>query len=392
MAGPGDADRGLTQAMALALALLLLVVAVTAILRVRPDQMSASRLWLWWAPSWIGQTFALPGVIVAGLLAISLSADAPRLTAAAASIVFLLVHWRNRRDGLAMMRATGSSERLPLTAGLWPFNNGSGTVRTQGIAYGDAGERNTLDLVAPVEKPHAPMPVLIHVPGGAWVLGRRNQQGKPLLHHMARHGWLCLDINYRLGPKSRFPAMLTDVLRAIAWAKAHAAEHGGNPARIAVTGGSAGGHLTALSALHYDDPKIKPGFEAVDCSISAAVPCYGRYDFINRLGLWRRNHEALQQYYGDKVMSPDADAATWDLASPIAGVRGDAPPMLVIHGRQDSLLASEEAEAFVSAQRAAGGRVDHLELSGGQHGYEILRSAAAEGHSRAVRAWLEQRV
>jgi acetyl esterase/lipase len=128
--------------------------------------------------------------------------------------------------------------------------------------------------------------VLIHIHGGAWIIGKKNQQARPLLRHMARSGWLCLDINYRLAPNNRFPAMMTDILRAIAWARDHVADYGGDPGRIFLTGGSAGGHLTALAALVHDDASLKPGFEAADCSVTGAVPLYGRYDFLDRRHNW----------------------------------------------------------------------------------------------------------
>jgi acetyl esterase/lipase len=174
--------------------------------------------------------------------------------------------------------------------------------------------------------------------------------------------------------------MLTDVQRAIAWARKHAAEHGGDPSRIVLTGGSAGGHLAALAAL------------AGDPAVRAAVPLYGRFDFIDRNHLLRGNREAIRRFEGEKVMPPGADDALWDRASPIAQVRGDAPPMLVIHGRQDCLLPAEEAAAFVVAQRGAGGEVDHVELSGGQHAFDVFESALTAGHVRAARHWLSQKV
>lgn len=378
--------------MALTVSLVLLLIALPAFVRLRPHQLPANLLYFWWAPSWIGQAFAAPGAIGAALLAIVVEGTWSRLILAAAAVLFGLVHWRHRRDGKAMIRATGCNERLPVTAGLWPFNVRSGTVRIRGIAYGPEGDANKLDILTAAQKPPTPMPVLLHVPGGAWIYGTRDQQAKPLLQHMARQGWLCLDISYRLGPKHRFPAMLIDVLRAIAWAKANVAQYGGDPARIAVTGGSAGGHLTALVALQHDEPAAKPGFETSDCRVAAAVPAYGRYDFIDRLGFWRRNHEAIRVFHAENVMATDADARLWDLASPIAAVRGDAPPMLVIHGRHDSLLHCEEAEAFVAAQRQAGGDASYLELSGGQHAYDWLHSAATAGHVRAISAWLSRKV
>ena len=370
----------------------LLSLAVSATVRLGPTTVPANLLGFWWLGSFIGQMLAAPMVIVAGLAAVLLSGLVAKAAAALAALLFALAHLRNRRDGVAMMRAVGVDDALPLSAGFLPIPSRAGTKRIARIAYAPDGERTTLDIVAPIERPAEPMPVLIHIHGGAWVLGKRNQQAKPLLHHLARNGWLCLDINYRLAPKNRFPAMLTDVLRAIVWAKANVAQYGGDPARIALTGGSAGGHLTALGVLAHDRAAAKPGFAEADCTVQAAVPCYGRFDFTDRLNLWGRNHASLRKWEADKIMAPGASDADWDLASPIALVRADAPPMLVIHGAHDTLIPVAEGAAFAKAQREAGGSVDHIELGSGQHAFDTMESALTWGHVRAVRAWLERHV
>ena len=373
-------------------ALWLLSLAVSATVRLTPTTIPANLLGFWWLGSFMGQMLAAPMVLVAALAAFLLSGFLAKAAAALAALLFALAHLRNRRDGVTMMRAVGVSDALPLKAGLWPFPSGAGFKRIARIAYAPDGERTTLDVLHPNERPTTPMPVLIHIHGGAWVLGKRNQQAKPLLNHLARNGWLCLDINYRLAPKNRFPAMLTDVLRAIVWAKANVAQYGGDPARIALTGGSAGGHLTSLGVLAHDRAEAKPGFADADCSVQAAVPCYGRFDFTDRLNLWGRNHASLRKFEANKIMAPGASDADWDLASPIALVRGDAPPMLVIHGRHDTLIPVTEGAAFARAQREAGGSVDHIELSGGQHAFDTLASALAWGHVRAVHHWLMKHV
>ena len=373
-------------------ALWLLSLAVSATVRLGPTTVPANLLGFWWLGSFMGQMLAAPMVIVAGLAAVLLGGVIAKAAAALAALLFALAHVRNRRDGVAMMRAVGVNDTLPLFAGLWPIPSRAGTKRISRIAYAPDGERTTLDIVLPIVRPATPMPVLIHIPGGAWVLGKRNQQAKPLLYHLARNGWLCLDINYRLAPKNRFPAMLTDVLQAIVWAKANVAQYGGDPARIALTGGSAGGHLTALGTLAHDRVEAKPGFAEADCSVQAAVPCYGRFDFTDRLNLWGRNHASLRKWEAGKIMAPGASDADWDLASPIALVRSDAPPMLVIHGTHDTLIPASEGGAFAKAQREAGGSVDHIELSGGQHAFDTMESALTWAHVRAIHTWLMRHV
>src|SRR2546429_3426223 len=122
-------------------------------------------------------------------------------------------------------------------------------------------------------------PTLIQIHGGGWTIGNKDQQGKPIMLHFASRGWVCFAVNYRLAPRSTWPAQIVDVKRAIAWVKEHAEEYGADPNFIVVTGGSAGGHLSALAALTPNDPAWQPGFEDADTSVQAAVPYYGVYDF-----------------------------------------------------------------------------------------------------------------
>ena len=111
------------------------------------------------------------------------------------------------------------------------------------------------------------------------MIGNKRGQAHPLMSHLAELGWICVAINYRLSPRSTWPDQIVDVKRAIAWTKEHIAEYGGDPDWIAITGGSAGGHLSSLAALTPNDPRFQPGFEEADTRVQAAVPFYGVYDF-----------------------------------------------------------------------------------------------------------------
>ena len=122
------------------------------------------------------------------------------------------------------------------------------------ISYGECGSRNHLDIWRrPDLDRGGRAPVLLQVPGGAWMVGNKRGQAHPLMSHLAELGWICVAINYRLSPRSTWPDHIVDVKRAIAWTKEHIAEYGGDPDWIAITGGSAGGHLSSLAALTPND-------------------------------------------------------------------------------------------------------------------------------------------
>ena len=103
-------------------------------------------------------------------------------------------------------------------------------------------------------------PVVLQVPGGAWAIGMRRPQAYPLLSHLAERGWVCVSIGYRVSPRHSWPAHIVDVKRALAWIQEHIAEYGGDPDFVTITGGSAGGHLTALAALTSERSAVPAGF------------------------------------------------------------------------------------------------------------------------------------
>ena len=108
------------------------------------------------------------------------------------------------------------------------------------------------------------------------------------MSHLADRGWICVAMNYRVSPLHTWPDHIIDVKRALAWVKENIADYGGDPNFVAITGGSAGGHLAALAALTPGDPEFQPGFEDADTSVVAAVPVYGRYDWYTTHGDGRR--------------------------------------------------------------------------------------------------------
>ena len=99
-----------------------------------------------------------------------------------------------------------------------------------------------------------------------------------MLHELAQRGWVCVAINYRLSPKATWPDHIVDCKRALAWVQDHIAEYGGDPSFVAVSGGSAGGHLSALAALTPNAAEWQPGFEDADTSVDACIPFYGVHD------------------------------------------------------------------------------------------------------------------
>jgi acetyl esterase/lipase len=257
---------------------------------------------------------------------------------------------------------------------LLPFHyKRRGVRRVRNLQYVDDGRfRHRLDVYRGPDV-QANAPVLLQIHGGAWIIGRKDQQGLPLMYHLAARGWVCVAINYRLSPRATWPDHLLDCKRALAWIRANIAQYGGDPDYVVVTGGSAGGHLAALVGLTANDPELQPGFEDVDTSVRAMIPFYGVFDWTGS----GRYNEGLREILERRIVKQTMDAApeVYRRASPMYRITPDAPPALVVHGDLDTLAPVEQARAFVEKLRATSHNpVVYVELPGAHHAFEIFNS------------------
>jgi acetyl esterase/lipase len=259
---------------------------------------------------------------------------------------------------------------LPL---LSPWRAGVRHERGRVFAKVD-GRRLRLDIFRPKRTPARPLPAVINVHGGGWVMGSRHEQGLPLLNHLAANGWIGFNIDYRLSPQATLPEHVEDVKRAIGWVREHASELGVDPDFIALTGGSAGGHLTALAALTADDKTLQPGFESADTHVQAAVPFYGLYDLLDTAGHHLRAAKQLFEWIIVKAR-PDREPDRYRQVSPLYRINEDAPPFLVVHGSADTLIPVAESRTFVERLRAVSRQpVLYAEMKGAQHAFDIVAS------------------
>ena len=257
------------------------------------------------------------------------------------------------------------------------------------VRYGPYGRANLADVWRRRDlPPDGKAPVLVQVPGGAWAIGWRRPQAYPLMSHLADRGWICVSLNYRVSPLHTWPDHIVDVKRALMWVKENIASYGGDPDFVAITGGSAGGHLAALAALTPNDPQFQPGFEDADTSVVAAVPLYGRYDWFTTTGNGRREFIAFLQKFVVKQPFGENREIYLD-ASPICRLIPDAPPFFVLHGRDDSIIPVGEAREFVAAMRdVSKSPVVYAELPHTQHGFDIFGSPRAHYAAEAVGQFL----
>jgi len=259
------------------------------------------------------------------------------------------------------------------------------------IAYGPHGVRQQLDIYRPRVIPEGGCPVVFQIHGGAWMIGDKKHQALPLMYHLASRGWICVAANYRLSPSVAFPTHLLDCKKALCWIRENGAEYGMNTDFIAVTGGSAGGHLTALMGLTANRPELQPDNPDTDTSLQAAIPFYGIYDFLVRYDQ-HPNQKVYQQFLNGKVMheTVEENPELWELASPVAQIHKDAPPFMILHGSHDSLASVRDAQVFTEKlEEVSEQPVVYVEMPGAEHAWELMHSLRTEHTIDGVHRFLE---
>jgi acetyl esterase/lipase len=374
--------------------------AVNALRRTDPDRHPALRPW--WFPALLtAEAVPIRVAVHGGLLVLLVWAGALDSRIGRLGLYLTLVTWaaylliqfrargarRAMADALEAVNVTsdGFSHidwRRVLRA--YPFRVPKHLERIEDLEYAPGNE---LDLYRHAELGPGPHPTLLQIHGGSWRGGNRRQQARPLIHRMAENGWICVSASYPLVPAATFPDQLVALKQVLHWMRTAGTEYGIDPDFIAVTGGSAGGHLAALLALTEHRDEYQPGFETADTSVQAAVPAYGIYDFLNRSTT--RDEWPIIPRYVMKAAKHE-DEARYRAASPLDQVHEAAPPFLVIHGTEDAVVPTREADQFVTALRAVSAQpVGYAEIPGANHAFDVLDSLRTHYVISGVQRFLE---
>lgn len=210
-----------------------------------------------------------------------------------------------------------------------------------------------LDLYLPAAAGPALRPAIVFVHGGGWRAGVRANFA-PMAIRMAERGYAAATIDYRLASDARYPAAIHDVKAAVRWVRAHAADYGIDPARIAVAGASAGGQIAALTGVTNTEPRFDPDARAGDVSsaVQAIVNIDGLSDFTSAEARKYEDDPAKQPssagaWFGGRYADK---AASWRDASPLFHVGPDTPPILFIGSAQRRFsLGREDVVAKLKA-------------------------------------------
>ena len=216
-------------------------------------------------------------------------------------------------------------------------------------AYG-SDPRQQLDVYVPRAASAAqPRPVVVFGYGGGLSDGNRDEY-RFVGEAFASLGFVTVIYDYRLYPEVSFPTYLQDAALALRWARDNTPQYGGDPKRLILAGHSAGALIAAMLAVNPTYLN-QVGMQPSDLSLVLCLS--GAYDFYDPE---QTLHSGFISDDIARVMLP----ATLE-TQPIRFVTGFEPPLLIVHGRQDSVLPVEQARGFVKTLRTRGSRVTYLE-------------------------------
>jgi acetyl esterase/lipase len=213
-------------------------------------------------------------------------------------------------------------------------------------------------------------PLLVYVHGGAWRGGSKSDLPiAPLLNH----GFAIASVDYRLSTKAAFPAQIHDLKAAIRFLRATAGHFRINASRIAIVGSSAGGHLAALVGV-TNGHKTLEGQIGDHLTQSSDVQCIvSLYGASNLQTILAQSTEsglkmrvpALELLLGGH---PTEKPELAKLASPVAHLDTDDPPLLLLHGDADPQMPPEQSHEFVKAYGSKKLPAQLLTIKDGKHG------------------------
>ena len=221
------------------------------------------------------------------------------------------------------------------------------------IVYATYGDREVmLDLYLPKEPTSEKLPCIVVIHGGGWRNGDKTKFAAQAAY-LADQGFAAACIGYRLLPEVTFPAPIVDCKAAVRWVRANAAKYGIDPDRIGATGGSAGGHLTAMLASSHKVAELEGdgGNAGVSSRIQAAVAMAAPGD--------------MSAYATRTGARPELAA----LISPMTHIDADSAPMLMLHSTDDRTVPIAQSEGMLSKYKELGLPTDLIQIENGGHAF-----------------------
>ncbi len=308
--------------------------------------------------------FGLLGVAGAALSLLARAAGSGRAVWLALSLGIAAV-------GLSSIPPLGSwrvarENQIELSPGQYLFgsqdDHNAGVERTTETFATVEGQTLKLDVYLAHARETAFMrAAVVVVHGGSWSAGERSDYPR-WNEWLARQGYAVFDVDYRLAPQPNWQTATGDVKCAVGWVRANAGRFSVDPARVALLGRSAGGHLALLAAYSTNEGALPPSCAAPDASVRAVVSLYAPTDLK-----WGYEHPANRRVLDgpEKIRNfvggtPASAAEAVRLASATMHVNSLSPPTLLFHGGRDQLVSDRHMSLLT--ERLVQHRVPHRAL------------------------------
>jgi len=251
------------------------------------------------------------------------------------------------------------------------------------VSFLDPSRPEKLDVYLP--KSHktgekSPAVLLIH--GGGWKEGDKRQPREiEFGTTLAENGYVAASVNYALRSAGKFPINLKDCKNGIRYLRAHAGELGIDPNRIAVMGGSAGGHLSLMVAYTGDDPALAPTepYPGVSDKVSCVVDFYGITDIGSRKKTDSNGNPTEPRGVESEVQAIfGSTPAEWKKASPVGHLRKDLPPTLILHGKKDTTVDRDQTQLLAEELKKVGAEYELVWLNQAGHSFSLRYGNAKE--------------
>jgi len=270
-----------------------------------------------------------------------------------------LLYWK-QRDNLKLVwhgYQLYPDKKLEWTRLAWRLGRGVWEGEAFGKRYPHAHRnlpysphpRQRLDVYCPAEA--SGRPVLFFVHGGGWESGCKEMYAAVGREFVSR-GYVVVVISHQIYPQVCYPTFVRDTAAALRWTVDHAAEYGGDPNAITLAGHSAGAHIVALLGLDgrfMAQQEINPAAVRGVVGLSGPYSLPGLADYLTNTLKWHKTGTHLAAVMGGKD--------NLILASPTQHARPDAPPFLLLHGREDRLVPCQQSQVLATALETAGAAV-----------------------------------
>lgn len=245
----------------------------------------------------------------------------------------------------------------------WATDVGSRYWMQPDVVYGSA---NNYPLKLDVWYQHAaktPQPTLVYIHGGGWIFGTKEGSVYQFLPFLEK-GWNVVNVEYRMASQSLAPAAVEDTRCALRWVIRNAKQWNFDTSKIVLTGHSAGGHLSLMTAMLPDKTLFDNrcyGDEKL--SVAAVINWYGITDVNDIIqGPNLKNYAVM--WMGNQANAAEIARQV----SPLTYVRADLPPILTVHGDKDDVVPFSHARRLHEVLDKAKVANKLISIKNGGHG------------------------